>query len=280
MKVLFVGSKNMGIKGLRILSDLSEQGIAEIVGVIAREDDDEKHWYDSVSRLARKIGLKLLMPDTLKNDDFLNEVKAIKPDIGICCFYPKLFKENFFSIPKHGFLNLHFAPLPRYRGALPIPYAIMNDEKIHGITLHKIDVGMDSGDIVFQELLPIYEKDTGYDLYLRCEKFGEKLLREKLPDIFKTGKLIAYKQNDGEVISHYRKDLKEKKAILEKGLGYFYNFVRAFDFPHFKPAFFHLNENKYFLTTHPEFYNLKNNYPYIAYKDYKIYLIPEIDLSE
>jgi len=275
MRVLFVGSKNMGYYALNILYDFQKQGYLDLVGVVSRDDDDKSHWYKSVSKLARELNLKLYMPKKLTGKDFLKEIKSLKPDIGLCCFYPKLFKESFFSIPKNGFLNLHFAPLPRYRGALPIPYAIINEEKEHGVTIHKIDNGMDSGPIIAQKLFPVFNNDTGYQLYTRCEKYGQILFHETVQKIIACNGKIAYRnQVREEVISYTRSDHKSLEIDTKRTNRYIYNYVRAFDFPPFPLPYIFINNKKYFLSTIPEKHGFsKNKIKEKKFGDYSLYLI-------
>ena len=253
LKILFVGSKNMGYSALNTLIYFQSQYLIELIGVIARADDEEKHWYCSVSKLAQKHGLNLFKPDSLTDEGFLHQMQQLDFDLGICCFYPKLFKHSFYSVARQGFINLHFAPLPKYRGALPIPHAIMNDEKEHGVTIHKIDSGMDSGDIVSQKLVPIYSNDTGFDLYSRCEIVGQILFHETLQMMVNSGLIPpSRKQDENAVISYVRKDLKSKEINPNWNFLKLYNFVRALDFPTFELPYVVQNDINISLSTRPE----------------------------
>ncbi|MCP4152753.1 MAG: hypothetical protein GY757_33780, partial [bacterium] len=175
-----------------------------------------------------------------------------KPDIGLCCFYPRLFEKSFFSIPRCGFYNTHFSPLPKYRGALPIPYAIMNDEKEHGVTIHRITRGMDSGPIVAQAMVPIYPDDTGCDLYARLEKSGAPLFRETVRRFIEAGgKLPLRRQDKTKIISHVRSDFKSMEVDRQWNPKKIYNFVRAFDFPPFPLTYIMINNEKFYLALKP-----------------------------
>ena len=266
----------MGVDALNALSDFQKQGFVEIVGVLAREDDDGEFWYKSVSMRARELNLKLFMPKTLKEANFLADIKQLKPDIGFCCFYPKLFPESFFSIPKYGFYNLHFAPLPKYRGALPIPYAIINGEKDHGVTMHKIDKSMDTGEIVSQVIIPIFSDDTGYDLYKRCERAGLILFHEVVQRFVLEKSILPMRKQRGEIISHFRKDLKSLEVEFSWGMAKIYNFVRAFDFPPFELPYIKLREKKYKLTVQPERHGIdQSGLPYLEHNSKKIFMIED-----
>jgi len=171
---------------------------------------------------------------------------------------------------------MHFSLLPKYRGIWPVPHAIINGEDIHGITLHFIDTGMDTGDIAMQEFVPIYENDTGYELYHRCEDYLERLARERLLGILISKEVPRFKQDESKALIYSKKDLKEKRAELKYGMQYLYNFVLAFDFPPYEPSFIEINSEKFYLTTIPIEYGMKHGEcRYWPYRDFKIYLIPE-----
>lgn len=277
IKIVFIGSKNMGVDALNVLSDFQDQGFIEIVAVVARADDDLEFWYKSVSKRARELDLPLFMPESMGDEAFINDVKRLQPDIGFCCFYPKLFPESFFSIPPYGTFNLHFAPLPRYRGVLPIPFAIINGENEHGVTMHKIDEGMDSGPIVSQSLIPIFPDDTGYDLYKRCEKSGLILFQETVHKfILANGKLPTREQDVEDVISYVKGDLKSLEVDLSWGIERIYNFVRAFDFPPFESPYIQMKEKIYRLMIRPDMHGIDATHlPYVEYKSHKIFLVDE-----
>ena len=277
MRILFVGSKNMGRAALAALVDFQQQGALEIAAVVARDDDDADHWYASVSRPAREQGLRVLMPTSLTDPAFLEEIRALEPDLGLCCFYPKLFREPFFSIPRHGFVNLHFAPLPRYRGALPIPHAIRNGEREHGVTMHVIDAGMDSGAIVSQVLVPLNADDTGYDLYTRCERAGLVLFHETLQRILDRGALPPTRTQDpDDIIAYRRKDMKSLEVDPAWERQRLYDFVRAFDFPPFDLPFWRRDGSVERLAVRPDRHGLDpGSLEFLEHGRWRIYRIPD-----
>lgn len=275
MKVLYIGSKQMGFDGLNILSDFQRSGAIEIVAVVARSDDDKKQWYPSVSKRVRELNLPTHMPASVKDESFLRSIDALKPDIGFCCFYPNLFPESLFRLPKHGIYNMHFAPLPRYRGALPIPYAIINGEHTHGVTIHRIAKGMDSGEIASQVILPLFHDDTGYDLYKRCERFGALLFRETVAQFVNAGGVLPMrKQKSADVISHVRQDMKSLEMQLSWGWEKIHRFVRAFDFPPFDLPFIKMDGKVFRMTVKPERHGLDPNaLPFREFRSHKIFLV-------
>jgi len=278
MKVLFVGSKNIGFKVLKVLFEYQKQGAVEIVGVITRKDDLKSHWYRSVARLAKKLKLPLFLPENINSTDFADIIKKTKPEIGFCCFYTKLFKDPLLNVPKFGFYNLHLSPLPKYRGTIPIQSAIINGEKEHGVTIHKMDLEMDSGDIVSQKLFPIYENDTGYDLYLRCEKHIIPLFHKTLQKFISNNKQLPVKKQDNKQATTYvRSSFKSREVDKNWDIKKKYDFVRAFDiFPPFNLSHMMKDGKKYNLCIYPERHGIDTKgLSIIKYKDKKIYLYPK-----
>ena len=102
---------------------------------------------------------------------FLEEVRSLKPDIGIVVAYGKILPQELLDIPPMGFLNVHTSLLPKYRGAAPIQHALLNGEKITGLTVQKMALGMDEGDILVQESWEVSEDDTTGALF---EKTGQR----------------------------------------------------------------------------------------------------------
>lgn len=232
LSILFIGSKDIGYY---CLNELIKSKI-NIVGVICRHDDPQPdQWYKSVTELAKENNLKFFKPEDINNPEFVEEISGLKPDYIICVQYPKIFKAPLLSVPKLGCINLHFAPLPKYRGCFPIPWAIINGEKEFGITLHYMDVGVDTGDIISQELFEIKETDNGKDLYKRCTEKGVELFNRILPMI-KSGDLPRIKQDNSKSLK-YDRELPHK-GIIDWNLSSkeVHNFIRALFFPPFDCA--------------------------------------------
>ena len=229
MKIVFIGSKDMGCV---CLSELIKQG-EQIVGVIARDDDpNSSMWYGSVSKIAEKNKLTLFKPKDINDPSFCEKIKTLNPDIVLCVFYPKILKKNFIDIPKYGCINLHFAPLPKYRGCMPGAWAIIEGQDEFGVTMHYIDEGVDSGDIVAQKKFTINRNDTGKTLYKKCEKVGLELFNEAFP-IIKNNKVKKIPQDKTKVIYHRRGVPNDRYIDWEKSAKDIFNFVRALTFPPF-----------------------------------------------
>tara|TARA_Y100000310_G_C20702405_1_gene831071 strand:+ start:7758 stop:8696 length:939 start_codon:yes stop_codon:yes gene_type:complete len=238
--ILFIGSKDIGYHCLNELI----KGKENIVGAICRHDDPhEKQWYKSVSGLAIKNNLKVYKPKDINEKVFVEEIKKLNPDFIICVQYPKIFKKDLLDVPKFGSINLHFAPLPKYRGCYPIAWAIINDEKEFGITMHFMDSGVDNGDIIAQEMFEIKDNDSGCDLYNRCTQKGLELFRKTLP-VIKSENIPRHKQDNSQAIKYDRKVPYNRTIDLDWKARKVYNFIRALYFFPFEPAFTFYNKEK------------------------------------
>lgn len=229
MRIVFVGSKDLGCFCLKELINRREN----IVGVIARHDDPAPGvWYGSVSKIAEEKDLRVFKPKDINDHGFAKEIKNLRPDMLFVVFYPQILKKHFIDIPPRGCINLHFAPLPKYRGCMPGAWAIIEGQKEFGVTMHYIDEGVDSGDIIAQEMFKIEEDDTGYSLYKRCESIGEKLFKRTFP-LIKAQKAGRMSQDKSKVIYHKRGLPNQRYIDWGNSSRNIYNFIRALTFPVF-----------------------------------------------
>jgi methionyl-tRNA formyltransferase len=134
-----------------------------------------------VKESAQKLDLPITQPDRIKaNDEFSAQLTALKPDAIIVVGYGRIIPQWMLDLPPLGNLNLHASLLPKYRGAAPIQWAIANGETVTGVTTMRIDAGLDTGDILLQQDLPIAPNDTAETLAPRLASIGANLVVETL----------------------------------------------------------------------------------------------------
>jgi len=134
-----------------------------------------------VKQRALALGLPVAQPERIKsNDAFRSQLEALKPEAIIVVGYGRIIPRWMIDLPRHGNLNLHASLLPRYRGAAPIQWAIANGERATGVTTMRIDEGLDTGDILLQEEVPIAPADTALTLAPRLAEVGARLMVETL----------------------------------------------------------------------------------------------------
>jgi methionyl-tRNA formyltransferase len=155
-RIVFFGS---GAFALPILERLASLGAVRLVGVVSTPDRPAGRRGDVtptvVTARAREMGLPLLQPSTLRTDDAGAALRELRPDAAVLADYGRILPAAILAVPGHGFLNLHPSLLPRYRGATPIPAAIAAGDAWTGVTLFRMDVGMDTGPIVAASRRPL-----------------------------------------------------------------------------------------------------------------------------
>jgi len=217
---------------------------ADVVAVVIHPAERAK-FQSEILASARSAGAKLFTADDLRNSDTLQEIGALGPAMGISVMYGYLLKKEVLGLLPGGCLNLHPGYLPYNRGAHPNVWSIV-EKTPAGVTLHYIDEGIDTGDIVSQKLVPSSCSDTGETLYHKLEVAAMEILQESWPAI-ESGQLQRVPQAHGEGTYHKQADL---SRIDEIHLGQSYraedllNLLRARTFPPYPGAFFCHNGRK------------------------------------
>jgi len=151
-----------------------------------------------VKQSAQKLDLPITQPDRIKtNDEFRSQLTAIKPDAIIVVGYGRIIPQWMLDLPPLGNINLHASLLPKYRGAAPIQWAIATGETVTGNTTMRIDAGLDTGDILLQQQLPVTPDDTAETLAPRLADMGADLLVETLRGL-EAGSIHARKQDNSQ----------------------------------------------------------------------------------
>ena len=163
-----------------------------------------------VGKYAKENNIKLLEPTKLNEKVFINELKKLNADIFIVVAYRILPKE-IIKIPIHGAVNLHVSLLPKYRGAAPIQWALMNGDKETGVTIFQISEKVDTGDILVQKQFPIFEDDNMLSLGLRLCNLGADIIIDTISKI-EDGSIKKVKQNQ-KTVTFAPKITKEMRYI-------------------------------------------------------------------
>lgn len=148
-----------------------------------------------VKQLALKRGIDVFQPSTLKAQEIVDLIAGFEPDLIVVAAYGKILPKSVLDIPKMGCINVHGSVLPKYRGAAPIQWSVINGEKETGITTMLMDEGLDTGDILLTETTAIYENETSGELYGRLAKIGADLLVKTIQGL-SCGKIIPQKQGN------------------------------------------------------------------------------------
>ena len=184
MRVIFMGTPDFAKESLEAIYNAKH----EILAVVTNQDKPKgrgmKMIPSPVKEFALEKKLKIFQPEKVKNNtEFINEIKEMNPDVICVVAYGKILPKEILEIPKLGCINVHASLLPKYRGAAPIQWAVLNGDKITGITTMFMDEGMDTGDMILKKEVEIDENETTGELWDRLSKIGGNLLVETLKQI-------------------------------------------------------------------------------------------------
>ena len=196
MKIIFMGTPDFAKESLEAVYNAGY----EILTVVTNPDRPQgrgmKLKPSPVKEFALEKGLNVMQPERIKkNEEFINKIKELNPDVICVVAYGKILPKEILEIPKLGCINVHGSLLPKYRGAAPIQWAVLNGDKETGITTMYMDEGMDTGDMILKETVQIGDNETTGELWDRLSKIGGELLVETLKEI-ENGTAPREKQGD------------------------------------------------------------------------------------
>ncbi len=180
--------------GYRCLSVLLAHGVGVPLVVAHRDNPKENIWFASVAELAALHDIPVIMPDNPNTPEVVGQIRALQPDFFFSFYYREMLKRELLDIPQRGSLNMHGSLLPRYRGRVPVNWAIIHGETETGATLHYMTEKPDNGDIVAQQAVPILPNDTAFEVFNKVTVAAEIALHGCLPDLL-AGKARAMKQD-------------------------------------------------------------------------------------
>lgn len=229
MKVIFMGTPDFAKESLEAIYNAGH----EILGVVTNPDKPKgrgmKKVASPVKEFATEKNLRIYQPLKVKNnEEFIKEIKALDPDVICVVAYGKILPKEVLDIPKLGCINVHGSLLPKYRGAAPIQWAVLNGDKITGITTMYMDVGMDTGDMILKEKVEIGEDETTGELWSRLSKIGGELLVKTLQKI-EDGTAPREKQGDEYTLAPMLSKEMAKIDWENKAAEEIRNLVRGFN---------------------------------------------------
>ena len=196
MRILFMGTPDFAEVSLETVYNAGY----EIIGVVTNPDKPKGRGMKMIASPVKEFALEKNIPiyQPLKvrnNTEFIDEIKTLNPDVICVVAYGKILPKKILEIPKMGCINVHGSLLPKYRGAAPIQWAVLNGDKTTGITTMYMDEGMDTGDMILKQEVEIGEDETTGELWDRLSKIGGELLVETLKQI-EQGTADRVKQGD------------------------------------------------------------------------------------
>lgn len=226
LRIVFMGTPEFAVPSLEALINQGFNVVAVITAPDKPQGRGQKIVFSPVKECALKHNLQVLQPEKLKSPEFLETLASLKADLQIVVAF-RMLPEVVWSMPRLGTFNLHASLLPQYRGAAPINWAIINGEKVTGLTTFFLKHDIDTGSILFQESEPIHDTDDAGSLYERLMRKGANLVTRTVEAIT-NGKYTATPQREDLPIRHAPKIFKETCEInWNQGAQTVRDFVRG-----------------------------------------------------
>ncbi|WP_434524571.1 bifunctional UDP-4-amino-4-deoxy-L-arabinose formyltransferase/UDP-glucuronic acid oxidase ArnA [Photorhabdus asymbiotica] len=239
MKAIVFAYHDIGCVGINALIKAG----FDIQAVFTHTDDPtENHFFSSVARLSADLELPVFAPENVNHPLWIERIRELKPDVIFSFYYRNMLSEDILSLASLGAFNLHGSLLPKYRGRAPINWAILNGETETGVTLHKMVLKPDAGDIIAQHKVAITETDTSLILHGKIRKAAEELLDQVLPQI-NAGTYISTPQDQSQATYFGRRTAADGEIDWSKSATEINNLIRAVAEP-YPGAFTFLGERK------------------------------------
>lgn len=228
LRIVFMGTPDIACPTLQALAIAPG---CQVVGVVAQPDKprgrDLKLQPPPVKELAVRLGLPVFQPERARNETFLAQLRELRPDLVAVLAYGQILPQPILDLPTHGCLNVHTSLLPRWRGAAPIQWAILEGDAETGVTLMRMDAGLDTGGIVATRATSIVPDDNAQTLHDRLAVLGAELLVQTIPR-YVTGELPPHPQPD-EGVTYARKLTKDDGRLdWSQPASRLHNRLRAF----------------------------------------------------
>ena len=211
MKAVFMGTPEFAVPTLQALIDHHE-----VLAVVTQPDKQrgrgKKMQFPPVKEKAVEYDIPVYQPQRARDEEFIEELKNLNPDVIVVVAYGQILPESILNIPKYGCINVHGSLLPKYRGAAPIQWAVIDGEKESGVTTMMMDVGLDTGDMLEQKAIPLDEKETGGSLFDKLSALGGSMILSTLKGL-EDGTITRTPQGESE--TSYAKMLTKEMGHID-----------------------------------------------------------------
>ncbi len=212
MRIVFMGTPDFAVPILEALVSAGHQ----VAGVVTQPDKPQGRGkavlMTPVKEKALELGLTVYQPEKVRTPEFVEVLKGLAPDVMVVAAFGQILTQEVLDIPPLGCVNVHSSLLPKYRGAAPIQWAIIDGETVTGVTTMRMDAGLDTGDILEQAEIPIAEDETGGSLHDRLSRLGAELIVSTLKKL-EDG--TAAPRPQGETDTRYAKMLKKTMGDID-----------------------------------------------------------------
>jgi methionyl-tRNA formyltransferase len=185
--------------------------IKNCLGIVTKDKNSK-----SVEAIAKRYSVPVLKPKDINSEDFVKTIRTYNPDLIVSLSASQVFRKNLIDLPNYGVINVHGAPLPKYRGLMPSFWMLLNDEKIGAVTVHFMGERLDSGDIIAQKEFKINSDESQHSLILKSKKIGVDLLLEVLDLFEKKNGNVPRKENPDNEATYFGFPTKKDSVKFRK----------------------------------------------------------------
>ena len=200
MKIVFMGTPEFAVPSLAKLHDVHYHVALVITQMDRPKGRGKKLQYTPIKEKAVELNIEVYQPIDINSSESVDKLKKIDPDLIVVVAYGQILNQEILNIPKYGCINVHASLLPKYRGAAPINWAIINGEQETGITIMEMERGLDTGDMILKSSIPINEEDDYVSLHHKLSLLGGEILLEAIEEIVKG---IHSKESQDNKLSNY-----------------------------------------------------------------------------
>lgn len=209
MRVIFMGTPDYAVPTLSALIEAGHQVVCVVTQADKPKGRGKAMQFPAVKEKALEHNIPVYQPKKIKDPEFLAMLESMKPDVIVVVAFGRILPKSVLELPKYGCINGHASLLPKYRGAAPIQWAVIDGEKESGVTTMYMDAGLDTGDMIQKKVVPLDKKETGGSLHDKLSLAGAKLLIETLKQLEEG---TAVRTPQGEMTTEYAK-------MLDKSMG-------------------------------------------------------------
>lgn len=228
--------------GVRCLEALLELGIDVRLVVTHQDNASEKIWFSSVAEVAKRNGIAVITPDNANSDTIVEQVFQCHPDFIFSFYYRQMLGQKLLAIPAFGAFNVHGSLLPRYRGRVPVNWAIIHGEKESGVSLHRMVEKPDAGSLLAQEAVAILRNDTAYDVFQKLKSAAETMLLKTVPEMVE-GRVVEKPMDLGSGSYFPGRKPEDGRIDWSMPANKIHNLVRAVA-PPYPGAFFNIGPHR------------------------------------
>lgn len=187
MRIVFMGTPDFAVGALEAVVQAGHQLCAVVTQPDKPKGRGKGIQMSPVKQCALKYGIPVFQPVKVRAPEAVEVLRGYGADVFVVAAFGQILTEEILSMPRYGCINIHASLLPKYRGASPIQWAILNGEKETGVTIMQMDKGIDTGDMLFKCTVPVAQRETGESLHDKLREAGAKLIAEALPRIEQGG---------------------------------------------------------------------------------------------